>query len=246
MNAKKLMAGLVISCLLMSPAAAYADDSSTASQAESVVAETVEMSWKDIKSDDSYEELIDEGNFETFDTIGVMMWIPESLDKVELTEDDLKAGFVGYFENVDDKRAVGVTLSKVDSKTTKSLSKLLASIKGVSDVGSAKVNGFPAVTYKMKERDTTVISFLTEQGRCMEFAFSPASDEDFATLIRVMMASIQNAPREDKTSEAEPAESAAESEAESTESEAESSAADSAEESSEGEAETADDEDAVG
>ncbi|MDO5701894.1 MAG: hypothetical protein Q4G47_00875, partial [Lachnospiraceae bacterium] len=200
MNAKKLMAGLLVSCLLMSPATAFADDTSTASAAESTAPKAVEMSWEDIKSDDSYEELIDEGNFETFDTIGVMMWIPDSLDKVELTEDDTKAGFVGYFENVDEKRAVGVTLSKVDSKTTKSLSKLLAGIKGVSDVGSAKVNGFPAVTYKMNERDTTVISFLTEQGRCMEFAFSPASNEDFATLIRVMMASIQNAPRDEEAS----------------------------------------------
>ena len=94
-----------------------------------------------------------------------------------------------------------MTLTEMSTrcKNAAELLKLLAKVKGISNRKLVVVNGITGVTYDIKEKDTTVLAFLTEKGRCMEFAFSPASDEDFMRYILLISSSIQNAEVKKKT-----------------------------------------------
>ena len=53
------------------------------------------------------------------------------------------------------------------------------------------INGMEAVSYVLEESDTACVSFVTEAGFIFEVSGSPKSDENFAALLSMVMASIQ-------------------------------------------------------
>ena len=221
---KKLTAVILAFCMLFTSVAAFAEDDMEDKSKDNMVANSAEreLNWKDFSSDEDYEDLIPKGDFTAFKKIGVKIWMPKMLKPVELSAEEKKAGYIGYFQLEDyEDYAVGVTLTEMSTrcKNAAELLKLLGKVKGISNRKLVSVNGITGVTYDIKEKDTTVLAFLTEKGRCMEFAFSPASDEDFMRYILLISSSIQNAEVKKKTEKS--ADSKAEENAASGNSEAE-------------------------
>ena len=201
---KKLTAVILAFFLLFTSVAAFAEDDMEDRSKDNMVANSAEreLNWKDFSSDEDYKDLIPKGDFATFKKIGVKIWMPKMLKPVELSAEEKKAGYIGYFQLEDyEDYAVGVTLTEMSTrcKNAAELLKLLGKVKGISNRKLVSVNGITGVTYDIKEKDTTVLAFLTEKGRCMEFAFSPASDEDFMRYILLISSSIQNAEVKKKT-----------------------------------------------
>ena len=62
---------------------------------------------------------------------------------------------------------------------------------GATDIEFANVNGLGAITYVLEETDTACAAFTTEAGYIFEVAGSPKSDEGFAAILSLMVASIQ-------------------------------------------------------
>ena len=55
------------------------------------------------------------------------------------------------------------------------------------------MNGLPALSYMLKEKDVACVAFTTEMGYILEVACGPMSDEGFASVVAYIISSIQNA-----------------------------------------------------
>ena len=205
---KKLIAGMLASCLIFGSYAVMADDS-TAESAESTATGTVELNWEDFEAINAAadEDLISQGEFKTYDEIAVKMWVPNVLQEVELTDEDREQGFIAYYQTADEDAAASVVYADVQGMDLETYKAELEKSEDVKEIEDLVVNGIPCVSYDMPEADTTCVSFATEAGYILEFSFKPMSDEGFQSVIAYMGASIQ--PEETEEAAASEAESAA-------------------------------------
>ena len=149
-----------------------------------------EINWDDLK--DQAAETIAKGEFVEFDEISIKMWMPSVLAATELTDDDRDQGYIGYFMSEDESCAISVMYVDMDGMELEEYKAQLEEV-GATDIEDVVVNGLPAVSYMLKETDTACISFVTEAGYILEVAGSPISDEGFAAIVTMVMASIQEA-----------------------------------------------------
>ena len=174
---KKLLALLVALCMMCSVAA----------MAESTQA--VELNWSDV------EEVANDigGAFVGID-LGLVIWAPNDYVVVsELPEEYTEKGIYGMIAKEDLTGAIALQYVDVKGAT---LEECVASIEGATDPKAMVINGFPCINFDMKEMDATCVAFATEQGRLFVLSFLPVSDEEFAAVSTIMVASIQNAPEE--------------------------------------------------
>jgi len=159
---KKLIAILISLCLMLAAAGAYAETSTT------------EMSWETV------EPLLEtyglEGNFETFDEVAVQIWIPSSMTRSELTQEDVDKGFIAHFLDEDQTAQVSVVYVDVDGTTLEEYEKMLPDY-GVSDIEELVINDIPALSYTVEETDSVTIAFETEGGYILEITMAPKSAE---------------------------------------------------------------------
>ncbi len=167
-------------------AAMMAVSFSTVSFAEAET-EAVEMNWEDVAP---YVESELKGRFVTFDEIAAKMWIPEELKEVELTDDDVEQGFIGYFANDDLDKVVSVVYVDMDGASLEEYAEALAEIDGIEDIEVGKVNGLDCVSYAMPDQDSGTLAFATEQGAILEVTLAPVSDEDFMSSAAFVTMSI--------------------------------------------------------
>ena len=97
---KKLTAVILTFCMLFTSVAAFAEDDMEDKSKDNMVANSAEreLNWKDFSSDEDYEDLIPKGDFTAFKKIGVKIWMPKMLKPVELSAEEKKAGYIGYFQ----------------------------------------------------------------------------------------------------------------------------------------------------
>ena len=192
---KKLLAGVLVSCMMLSGSAAFA------AETESGV---IQLNWEDIQAVNEMadQDILSQGNFVVFDEIDCMMWVPDALKEVELTDEDVDAGYIGYFQDDDQTATVAVMLVDAESDLEE-YKEYLEGSDGVEEVSELLVNGNPAVSYDMPENDASCLAFATESGKILEFTFVPMSDENFQGVVAFMGASIQP---EDTSLETEAAE----------------------------------------
>ena len=62
-----------------------------------------ELNWSDAEENASQIA----GEFKTFDEISVKIWIPDTLQSVELSDEDRENGYIGYFA-ADEENGVAV------------------------------------------------------------------------------------------------------------------------------------------
>ena len=159
---KKLIAILISLCLMLSAAGAFAETATT------------EMSWETV------EPLLEtyglEGDFETFDEVAIQIWIPSSMTRSELTQEDVDKGFIAHFLDEDQTAQVSVVYVDVDGTTLEEYEKMLPDY-GVSDIEELVINDIPALSYTVEETDSVTIAFETEGGYILEITMAPKSAE---------------------------------------------------------------------
>ena len=159
---KKLIAILISLCLMLAAAGAFAETATT------------EMSWETV------EPLLEtyglEGDFETFDEVAIQIWIPSSMTRSELTQEDVDKGFIAHFLDEDQTAQVSVMYVDVDGTTLEEYEKMLPDY-GVSDIEELVINDIPALSYTVEETDSVTIAFETEGGYILEITMAPKSAE---------------------------------------------------------------------
>ena len=133
------------------------------------------------------------GEFKTFDEISVKIWMPDVLQAVELSDEDRSNGYIGYFMTEDQSSAVAVMYVDMNGMSLEEYEAQLKEMDGVSDIEAGTVNGLPALSYAIKEKDTGVLAFTTQKGYILEVSCAPISDEGFAQVVGVILSSIQSA-----------------------------------------------------
>ena len=170
---KKLFAILMALCLTLSFAALAEADN--------------EVNWSDVEG--TLEEAGVTGEFVTFDQIAVKIWIPEGLEAVELTDEDVENGYIGYF--ADDEAQLAVVYANVEGMSIEDYAAQLEGMDGISEIAMLVINGLPAVRYQMAENDSLNIAFATEAGYILEVTMAPLSAEGADVVWGVVGASIQ-------------------------------------------------------
>ena len=134
-----------------------------------------------------------DGGFQTFDEIAVKIWMPAVLQAVELTDEDKEAGYIGYYATADESAAVSVMYVNVEGMTLEEYEAELKADSAISDIEAGTVNGLPAVSYVIKEKDTAAVAFTTEKGYILEVSVGPMEDENAKLGGSVILASSQAA-----------------------------------------------------
>ena len=177
---KKLIAALLVSCMAVAPMTAMAEEA----------AGPLELTWDAVTSEESVQELLAQGEFVTFDDIACQMWVPYVMEEVELTDNDVEAGYIGYFSTEEGDGVASVTYVDAQGMTLEDYKAELENDEEATTVTDVIINGIPGVGYDLDGADTTCVAFSTDAGYILEFAFAPASDEGFSGIIGIMMSSI--------------------------------------------------------
>ncbi len=147
-----------------------------------------ELNWADAEA----QVASIEADFYTFEDIGLKMWVPAVLKPTELSDSDVEAGYIAFFQTEDETDAVGVQCFATEAASLEDLGASLESI-GASNIEYGTLNGLPCVTWDLTEFDSSYVSFLTENGFALQFGFAPMSDAGFAATAMFMVCSIQAA-----------------------------------------------------
>lgn len=172
---KKLLAIALMLCMLM-----------TAALAEALP----EINWSDVQS--SVTEAGIEGGFVTFDEINVKIWLPSIFSAEELSQEDIDGGYIAYYSTEDGAAAVGVMLIDVNGADLDALAAQLQE-DGISDIEKGILNGYEALSFSDSEEDSANVIFATEAGNAFCVSCGPMSDEGFASVAALIIASIQAA-----------------------------------------------------
>lgn len=151
-----------------------------------------EANWADVA--DTAAQMDPNGKFWTLNAVNCTLWIPEMLQYVELTQDDIDAGYTAYWCTEDGSAALGVQYIDVDGMSLTDYAAELVEM-GIEKVQEEMVNGIPCVTYTYTDEDgvtCNVVAITTEAGYVLEFAFT-AGDESYEQLSLIIAASIQPA-----------------------------------------------------
>ena len=146
-----------------------------------------ELTWASVEEAASQNA----GEFKTFDEISVKIWIPEVLQAVELSDEDRESGYIGYYMTEDQSAAVAVQYVNMEGMSLEEYEAQLKEDSEVSDIEAGTVNGLPALSYAIKDKDTGVVAFTTEMGYILEVACGPLSNEGFAQMVGIILSSIQ-------------------------------------------------------
>lgn len=171
---KKFLAVVMALCLMMTCALAE---------------EAPALNWAD------FEPILEAagvtGQFYTFEQIAVQIWMPEGLNPVELTEEDVANGYIGYFAPDDQSAAVSIVYVDVNGMTLEEYGEYLANEAGATEIEVGTVNGLPCVSYKLPEQDSVSVTFTTEAGYALEVTCAPLSEENAELVWGAVVASIQ-------------------------------------------------------
>ena len=179
---KKAIIFLTLVSLMLIALPVFAQDTATP--------EIVEVKWSDIEPELAANEI--EGEFVELEEIPVKFFLPSVFLPVELTDEDLEDGFIAYFMTEDETASIGVQLVETDFTTLEEYADALADM-GVKDAEYANINGKLALNYvDLDDEDISAIAFIDDEGRILEFAFSPVSDEGFAGIAMLIGGSIQD------------------------------------------------------
>lgn len=183
---KKTVALILSLVMMLCVGSAFATETTDETASEQTT--PIEINWEALQEQGA--ETIAQGDFVTFDEIAVKMWMPNALPAVELTDDDKAQGYIGYYQPEDGSAAIAVIYADVNGMTLEEYKEQLAQ-NGATEIEDVIINGIEAVSYTLADTDTACVSFVTEAGYVFEVSGAPVSDEGFAALLSMVMASIQ-------------------------------------------------------
>ncbi len=171
---KKLVAVLMILCLVMTGVAAFAEET-----------EQTVINWSDYEADAANID----GQFAHVSQTGLIMFIPAEFQDSEISEEALSGGTFMVLKTESEDRAVvsGQTVA-LDIDTFK------ASIEGQGiQMWDTILNGLNCYQFNVEAAGivTSCIVFSTEQNGMIIFSFTLSDQEPYASLYKVMASSIQ-------------------------------------------------------
>lgn len=172
---KKLFALLTILCLLCS-CCALAD-------------ETVEISWEDVEEEAANYP----GSIQNLGVYSMGMYIPDSFQAVEITEEQKAAGIIFILQNEAGFRLVGTYQSLGDNNVEYLIDELQKA--GATGISEISINELPAIEYDLLTPDgvqsSSLVYFNANDNTFLTISFAPIDNEDFQEVVKIIMASIQ-------------------------------------------------------
>ena len=175
---KKMLIALLMVCLMAIPFSAMAE----------AAVELPSLNWDDIAA------LVADipGDFVSSEDLGVKFWMPDVLQPAELPQIDTDAfQMLNLYATEDGSASLGVSMSAMGDDIA-AYCNLLAEEGGASNFEELWINGLYAISYDVAENDAAVVCFPRDDGTVLSFMMSPLSDEGFASLVAIMMASFQS------------------------------------------------------
>ena len=139
---------------------------------------------------DTAAEVDKNAQFVEISETGLAMWLPSAFSDTELTDEDIEDGFVAYLTTADESASVSV-YTWGENETIDSILKYYADKN--QEAQPVLINGIKAVVASNTEKDLTLVDYTLGDGKSLEFSFWPASDEGFAPISYLMIASLQAA-----------------------------------------------------
>lgn len=152
----------------------------------------VEINWTDVA--DTAASIDPNAQIWTLNAVNCAMWIPEVLQYVELSDEDIEGGYIAYWETEDGAAAMGVQYVDKNGMELADYAAQLADM-GITDVEENVINGLPCITYSYTTDEgvaANVVAFTTDAGYVLEFAFT-AGDPGYEQISALIAASIQPA-----------------------------------------------------
>ncbi|MBR3494729.1 MAG: hypothetical protein IKH38_04810 [Clostridia bacterium] len=173
---KKLIAVLMSLCLILTAAAAFAED-----------VEPSVVNWSDYEA--TAAEI--DGQFATVSDIGLKMFIPAEFKDTELSDEALEGGTFMVLKSEKEERAlVNAQHLAIDISSFKA---------GLESQGATVyetvLNGLHCYQFNVGAEGviTSCFAFGTDQGSVVLFGFTLTNEEPYSSLFKVMAASIQPA-----------------------------------------------------
>ena len=173
---KKLVAVLMILCLMMTAVAALAEET-----------ETTVVNWSDHEADAAGIE----GQFAAVAETGLIMFIPAEFADTDIDEETLAGGTFMILKTENEEKAV-INAQVVSADPA--VFRASVESQGIT-VWDMVINGLPCIQFSVETMGviTSSFAFGTEQGGVLVFSFTLSDQEPYASLYKVMAASIQPA-----------------------------------------------------
>ena len=145
---------------------------------------------------DEYEPLLEQagikGDYYTFDSFDLQMWIPEILELVDRTDEQIEQGFIALASSEDDQYQMVIRRYEYENpvESIEEWQELLKEQLGIDESVICLINGLKVLEYQDAENDAFVTDIHVNDGSILEFAFRPFSDHDYATCIVFMVNSV--------------------------------------------------------
>ena len=145
------------------------------------------LNWSAVETTVKESEI--DADFVQIGNLNLKMWLPSIFVGQELTDEDIRNGYIAYITTADESAAISVVTADIGESLVDwqaGLQKFW--IKG-AEIGT--VNGLQAVFYSSGADDSMCLDFEVESGELLEFTFYPMSDKEFQSLAAIIMASVQ-------------------------------------------------------
>lgn len=152
--------------------------------------EVTEFTWDEVK--DAAPEVEPDARFVQIANWNLCMWLPRAFTEQELTEEDIEWGAVSFLTTEDGEATIEIeTEDNVEGDGLDVWRDAFVNI-GYEDAEIVVINGIQALMYSDEANDLLNVFFpLIDSGKMLHFTFWPYTDEDFQSVIYMMVSSLQ-------------------------------------------------------
>ena len=143
-------------------------------------AETTEYNWSSVE-DVFNGGLAAQGSFWPLDEVDASFWLPAFFTPAEPTAEDTAAGCIRLFSVEDGLATVLVNYDEADGATLQSFYTYFTQNGSKAELVS--VNDVPALLLRDEEHDATVLMYITQEGKLLQFLLLPLSSEELYTYV---------------------------------------------------------------
>lgn len=130
------------------------------------------------------------GDFMLIPSCSLILYVPEEMESMKLTEEDIAAGGIAAWMN-DENRAISVACAPVTDGEGNAITDLetLHALYTASGIESTlgTVNDLPCLSFTLPESTLGGIAFMTEEGEVLAFSCTPMDEVAAVVLSSIML-----------------------------------------------------------
>ena len=193
MKKSVLAFSLILALLLSLSVSAFAAKAPAKAETE----EVVELNWEEFE--DALAERKLKGDFYVLNAVTAQFWVPNTLKQIELTDDEVETGITAYFgDETEDHGFEGygfyVTYYDGKGQTLEDYAEMIEEDEAYTGLETLKINGLDAIGYYETDQERGIdfqyVTFVTDEGYILTFAYWDVADEDYMELAVIMISSI--------------------------------------------------------